>query len=431
MPDATGSQHPEWERLTEAENELRGRWSAQELHYAGYDAYAEEDHETAARLFHEAARIAAEQGDLQHQVYDLSWEADCYRLDAQYAKALVTLGEADRIGCADAAEQFHILRYTFHIANILPLSLERQKLLLERLEPYKSSLAIGGSKSAVLYCESVLLSDRSLWAEALNKALEAFSSQSSGYPSLDDSAYYDRLVSLYRRLENYPESRKWLTKWREQGSRWFASTPRKQNRQESLLLLGEGHVEAAWDALQRCIAGERGLPNYYGTVANTLQAAVRIGCATDRLSFVREAIVAHRSLRNSESKWRRYRLRYECAYYLCALLEKAIQAQAAGGQSDRPSPGKAHRIAEGVRRALGLSRPAAQAEGATRDWGDTLLSRDVRRTARSAWRWLGWTQALAEELDGLLECDVRLKEVDELRQRLSAVCGRAGLEEFL
>lgn len=384
MSDVTIHAHPEWEQLTKAQGELSLRKTAEGLFYEAYAAYANDDDARAARLFHEVAAAAYKEGDSRSQASSLEWEADSLTRDGKLMEALVSLGEAVQLGVEDDEVQFRLLIRQFDVANSLPIELKKQQRILRELAPFKDIRRIGDSRSMVLNSESKLLSDQGRDEEALNKALEAFTEQRDSVPSYNDTVYYCDLLHNYR--SNNMASMAWetLSKWRDRGSSRFPSTAAQQLRAEGLLLFEDGHADKAWDVLQRCVSVEKQIPHFYGTIPATLSAIAKIGCATGRLLAVREAILAHRSLRNSECMWQRYSFRFECARYWCSLLESMCSQSAASS----------------------LTRSAKEKE---------VSPEQVARRARS---WLMRAGALATELDRLLECDVKLREVRRLRARI-------------
>lgn len=366
-----------WDEWRGVEDMRSSRKSVKELYDEGYTYYKQNDFRRAAEWFRQAAMLAETQGDTGGQCKNLDWEGTCwYQLD-NLKKSLERLLRAEELGGGDAGVRFYTLADLFLVSNAFPLPLAKQEELLKKLLPYKGSGQIGGSKSFVLSCERLLLADRGNWRDALDRAQEAFSSQVHHYPSLSDRVYYETLVNCYRENNLLPEAWKTLRDWREHGSDKFSDTKSRQFRAEAQLLYVEGRLGPAWDAIRRCQVEEQYL-NIYGQDKITLIWFIRIAveggwpdvaCAPLPLLFRWHA---------ADSLYDQYDCFYWFAYCYAGLAT------------------------------------CPQTQNSVPRHSDTVEVARVR-----AARWYRRAARVGRELDELLDMDVKQKELEKLRAKLS------------
>lgn len=253
----TNNNKQDWDSWLELELAEKNRKTYQELHREAYQAYRQAQHEQAAELFHQAGEIARKENDISAWCKEVYWEGECYYQDRQLTKALRCFLKAEQLGGLDSVNHFYNLARLADVALAIPSPYQNITEILSNLTPYKGGQAIGGSKSCVLYSEGGVFYYRGEYAEWLARAQEAFASQVDAAPYHDDNAYYQDLVCACRVNKQYSEAWKWLRRWREKGSTYYASTKSKQLFDEGRLLFDEGRYIEAWDTFQRCMAEEK------------------------------------------------------------------------------------------------------------------------------------------------------------------------------
>lgn len=372
QPSASSRQTQTWDQWNEVQTQRESRKSVRELHNDAYRAYQQNQYELAASLFAQAAELARQQGDPAAQAENLYWEGDTLRLDRHLKQALARLLEADSLHALDATDCFANLLSIVSVARTLPLPLSELGNLFAKLEPYKGHQQLGGSKSMVLIAESYLLSYCGKDGEALAKSQEAFACRGSRAPKYNDKAYFDDLVDCYRLTGQYREARTVLRQWKAEATYDFADEKSWILRAEARLLHSEGHTQAAWDTIQRTYAEERYIQRA-GKNPVTLRWMIQIGSEAGHLEQVRPLIRRMLRFRHSESLHTRYSCHLSVARYCCHACIR-------GG----------------------------------------MTPEDTARMHRHARFWLRQADATARNLDHLLECDWRTKEVQKLRELYSS-----------
>ena len=359
-------QTEDWDRWNEVQTKRESQKSVRELHRDAYTAYRQGQRELAASLFGEAAELARQQGDPAAQAENLHWKGETLRLGGHLEAALHCLLLADNLNALDPADHFRNLLDIVAVGNDLPLPLPQLEDLFAKLEPYKGSQQLGGSKSMVLYEESLLLYQRGKHREALARSQEAFASRVSRAPCYDDKVYFGDLVGSYRLTGQYAEARAILRQWKAQASYHFADEKSQILMAEAKLLYAEGHTQAAWDTMQQAYAEERYIQRA-GKNYGTLEWMIRIGSELGHFEQLRPLVLRMLHFRHAESRHARYSCHISLARYCCHVCIR-------GG----------------------------------------LSPKDTARMHRHARFWLRQADTTARHIDRLLECDWRTKEVQEL-----------------
>ena len=360
-----------WDQWNEARRQQESRKSVQELHNDAYRAYRQDQNELAASLFAQAAEQARQQGDTAAQAENLYWEGDTLYLDDHLAKALKLFLEADSLNALDAIDGFSNLLNIVKVAKKLPLPIAEQRKLLEKLEPYKGSQQIGGSKSMVLNLESNLMSNCSMDSESLAKSQEAFASRVSQAPMYDDMNYFEDLVANYRIAGQYTEARSILQQWKAEATYDFANEKSRILKAEARILYAEGHLGAAWDMVQQVYAEERYIQRA-GKNTGTMSLMILIGSKLGHFDQIRPLVLRMLRFRHSESLHTRYSCYLSVARYCCRVC---IHGE--------------------------------------------MSAKDAARMHRHARFWLQHAETTARQLDQLLECDWRTKQIQSLRDLYS------------
>ena len=360
-----------WDHWNEAQRQQESRKSVRELHNDAYRAYRQDQYELAASLFAQAAELARQQGDTAAQAKNLRWEGDALYLDDHLAKALKLFLDADFLNALDTIDSFRNLLNIVKVAKEIPSPLAEQRKLLEKLEPYKGSRQIGGSKSMVLNVESDLLSDCGKDSESLAKSQEAFASRVSQSPMYNDMVYFEDLVTSYRIASQYAEARNILQQWKTEATYVFAGEKSRILKAEARILSAEGHTEAAWDLMQQVYAEERYIQRA-GKNTSTMSLMILIGSKLGHFDQIRPLVLRMLRFRHSESLHTRYSCYLSVARYCCRVCIH-------GGMSDE----------------------------------------DAARMHRHARFWLQRAETTARQLDQLLECDWHTKQIQSLRDLYS------------
>lgn len=377
MPD----NHSEWDDWLVAELVRDSQENAKNRWFLGYELYKQADYRRAADMFKQAAEAARGQDDVILYCDSLLWEGYCYSLLSEYKTALARLLKAEQLEGGAEKTRFNILSELFDVVNKLPLSIAKQRELLCKLTPYKATAQLGSSKSIVLQWEGRLFSQRGDYQSALNCAQEALVCSRSIAPSYNDCYYYRALVRLYCENQLIDDAWSTLRTWRAIGSTNFAKVTSWQCRAEAQIRYTEGQLSAAWDSICLCKAEEEYLQIYGVEDTETLIWQIRIAVDAGRIPEAREAIVAIFRFRNSDSLYDQYDCFYWIAYYYAALWRNLL----AGGS------------------------------------GTSRYEKENIARARAE-RWFARAEQAGRELDGLLETDVKHKELNALREILKVEC---------
>lgn len=362
-----------WDQWEKVRKERESRKSVWELNDDGYRAYRQNQYELAASLFAEAAELARQQGDTAAQAENLYWEGDTLSQDGHLKKALARLLEADSLQALDSIDQFRNLLNIVSVGRDLPLPLAEQQELLAKLEPYKGSRQIGGSRSMVLNAESFFFYDRGMYAESLARAQEAFAARVERMPFYDNKVYFANLVDSYCLVGQYEQARQILRQWQAEANYNFADEKAQILMEEAKLLYSEGSPEAAWDMIQQVYAEERYIQRA-GKNSVTLLWMIRIGSELGYFEQIRPMVLQMLRFRRSESLHTRYDCYLTLARYCCHICIR-------GG----------------------------------------MTSEEETRMHRHARFWLRQAEEAARTLDQLLECRWRTEEVQELRNLYTGV----------
>ena len=154
-------QTDDWDRWNEVQTKRESQKSVFDLNWDARTAYRQGQLELAASLFGEAAELARQQGDPASQAENLFRKGDTLRLDDHLEAALHCLLLADNLNALDPVDRFRNLLDIVAVGRMLPLPLPQLEDLFAKLEPYKASQQLGGSKSMVLINEDT--SKRCTW----------------------------------------------------------------------------------------------------------------------------------------------------------------------------------------------------------------------------------------------------------------------------
>lgn len=375
--------------LAELEQAKNRQKTYQELDSEAYQAYCQAQYKQAAELYHQAGELARKENDISAWCEELYWEGHGYQRDNQLTKALRCFLKAEKLGGLDSVNQFKNLARLVDVALVIPSPYRNITEMLSSLIPYKGGQAIGGSKSWVLVVEGSAFFYRGENDKWLAKAQEAFASQVDTAPMYNDSVYYRDLVSAYRVNKQYSEAWKWLRRWREKGSTAFADTKIRQLFEEGRLLYDEGRYIESWDTFQRCMAEEKYLGRA-GASSVRLLWYIKAGGQLRHHDALREQIWQIFRHRGSQCGHDRYYCRKGIALYYCTLLERLNEEE---------------------------KRPVTLRERFSRRFGSKEQPRWDRDVVRKrAEKWLNRAEKCARELDELLECSRRTKEICQLRE---------------
>lgn len=364
-----GNNLERWEQWSEVEEYYSNQEDMFELYETAYKAYTQFQNEEAAALFLQAANLAKQQNEIEIQCDWLFWAGECYHCNGNLKKALSCFLQAENLGGLDSYTQFYNLYDIVAVALEIPLPLENIRDLQSKILPYKDIQKIGGSKSMVLKSEFHLFTICGKSRDALSRSQEAFAYRNDGkLPSYDDKFYYVILVDAYLMTGLFKEARNMLYQWRNEGSTKFATTKRDQFFAELRLLDAEGKTDMAWEVLKYCEAEEQYLGKN-GLSSETLYWKVLLGLKLGKIESLWTTLkIYFIRFRNSESLFVKYNLYKAFSSFFIALTERADQ-------------------------------------------------QDFIRMKRYAGFWIVRAEKMAQQLDCLLKCDFRTKDMQAMRKR--------------
>ena len=251
------------------------------------------------------------------------WIGDCLSLLRRYREALAELFSLSQMKSTLPKFHFSGLNKQLSIASDIPIEYGKIQRIIRECYDFVRQNGMSGSESMILLNESFLSRYRYNYERALSLSMEGFAKYNGSAAKYTKISHYNDVMSNLTALKRLAELKEWFVKLQNLDTSFAVSKQLHTLHYQAEIALLEGNPKAAHEFAVRRLRRDR---ETGGDCYSSLRLIIRTGIAAGERDSLPEHLIAIARLRNSEDGHCRYTVQKLFGEYYAARYKRGRRA---------------------------------------------------------------------------------------------------------